>query len=165
MHGRTAVRLYNFPYLCPMNKTELANECKMLLQHKMKEAEDAMKAAQESANSNDKSSMGDKYETGRAMGQLDRDMHAKRLAALQIDYRNLLKIDTQLQQNQIELGALVQTETLWYWIAVALGPVLLNQNKVMVLSPQSPIARVLISKKQGDAFAFNGKESMILNVY
>jgi hypothetical protein len=92
-------------------------------------------------------------------------MHAKRLAALQIDYRNLLKIDTQLQQNQIELGALVQTETLWYWIAVALGPVLLNQNKVMVLSPQSPIAQVLISKKQGDTFAFNGKKSEILNVF
>jgi transcription elongation GreA/GreB family factor len=35
----------------------------------------------------------------------------------------------------------------------------------MVLSPQSPIAQVLISKKQGDTFAFNGKKSEILNVF
>ncbi|MCG9880398.1 MAG: GreA/GreB family elongation factor [Bacteroidia bacterium] len=148
-----------------MNKTELAHVCKALLQEKMLEAETAMKAAQESANSNEKSSMGDKYETGRAMGQLDRDMHAKRLAALQVDYRNLLKIDTNITHAVIELGALVQTDTFWYWIAVALGPVVLNQNKFMVLSPQSPLAQVLLGKKAGDVITFNAKKMKILNVY
>ncbi len=163
--GYALSSLDSFPYLCCMKKSELAAVCLALLQQKMQEAETAMKAAQESANSNEKSSMGDKYETGRAMGQLDRDMHAKRLAALQVDYRNVLKIDTQVKSNQIELGALVQTDTFWYWIAVALGPVLHQQNKVMVLSQQSPIAQVLVGKRPGDSFEFNGKKNVILEVY
>ncbi len=147
-----------------MDKMDLANTCLQLLQQKMNEAETAMKAAQESANSNEKSSMGDKYETGRAMGQLDRDMHAKRLVSLQTDFRNLLKIDLSIVAKRVELGSLVQTETFYYWIAVALGPVMLNQEKVMVISPVSPIAKLLMGKKMGDRVDFNGNKSNIISL-
>lgn len=37
----------------------------------------AIANAQEAANSQDKSSAGDKYETGRAMGHLEKDMYAR----------------------------------------------------------------------------------------
>jgi hypothetical protein len=39
-----------------------------------------MESAQQSANSEEKSSAGDKYETSRAMGHLEKDMHARQLA-------------------------------------------------------------------------------------
>ena len=86
-----------------MNKTELANVGKTLLEEKMRDAELAMKAAQESANSNEKSSMGDKYETGRAMGQLERDMHAKRLSELQTEYAKLIQINLDYVHAKVEV--------------------------------------------------------------
>ncbi len=154
-----------FPYLRTMNKTELANVCKALLEEKMRDAELAMKAAQESANSNEKSSMGDKYETGRAMGQLERDMHAKRLSELQTEYAKLIQINLDYVHSKVEMGALVQTETNWYWLAVALSAVLFNQNKVMLVSPVSPIAKAMLGKKQGDFFEFNERKIKILRVF
>lgn len=154
-----------FSYLRTMNKTELANLCKALLEAKMRDAELAMKAAQESANSNEKSSMGDKYETGRAMGQLERDMHAKRLSELQTEYAKLLQINVEYVHKKVEMGALVQTETNWYWLAVAMGAVLINSDKVMLVSPVSPIAKVLLGKKEGEFFEFNDKRVKILKVF
>ena len=50
---------------------------KNYLDQRMQTSLDAMNAAQESANGESKSSAGDKYETSRAMGHLDRDMHAR----------------------------------------------------------------------------------------
>ncbi len=58
-------------------KEKLKDEAISIVQNRINSAATAMANAQESANSNDKSSAGDKYETSRAMGQLDRDMNAK----------------------------------------------------------------------------------------
>src|ERR1700736_1647953 len=51
-----------------------------LIGERMAAAKEAMEQAQEAANSEEKSSAGDKYETGRAMGHLQKDMHARQLA-------------------------------------------------------------------------------------
>ncbi len=60
-----------------MNKKELTEYMKGLLDARMQVAWEAMEAAQDSANDQSKSSAGDKYETARSMGQLDRNMHAR----------------------------------------------------------------------------------------
>lgn len=146
-------------------KASILAACKALLETRMGEAKVAMLAAQESANSNEKSSMGDKYETGRAMGQLDRDMHAKQLALLQDEYAKLLKVNISVQHKIAEIGALVQTENQQYWIAVSLGQVLVENKKIMVVSPQSPIAKFMLHKKKGDSFEVNGKRQKIVAVF
>ncbi len=146
-------------------KASILDACKALLETRMEEAKVAMLAAQESANSNEKSSMGDKYETGRAMGQLDRDMHAKQLALLQDEYAKLIKVNISVQHKIVETGALVQTETQQYWIAVSLGQVLVENNKIMVVSPQSPIAKSMLQKKKGDSFEVNQKIQKIIAVF
>ena len=130
----------------------------------MVDAEAAMLAAQESANSNEKSSMGDKYETGRAMGQLDRDMHARQLAKLQEEFAKLLKINIDIKHQSAEIGALVQTENLYYWIAVSLGQIAIESTKIMVVSPLSPIANAMLHKKKGDSFDLNGKVQKIIAI-
>jgi hypothetical protein len=55
-------------------KQAIKAACIALLEKRLAISQLAMDQAQESANSDDKSSAGDKYETGRAMGQRDRDM-------------------------------------------------------------------------------------------
>ncbi|OYU96967.1 MAG: 3-oxoacyl-ACP synthase [Bacteroidetes bacterium B1(2017)] len=138
--------------------------CQNLLQTRMAETNEAMLAAQESANSNEKSSMGDKYETGRAMSQLERDMHAKQLAKLQDEYRKLLQVDVESKYSQIETGALVQTEKVQYWIAISLGQVLVDEQKIMVVSPLSPVAQAMLGKKIGDSFTINGNTQKLVKI-
>lgn len=148
-----------------VSKELLKQNCTDLLLLKMQETEAAMRDAQESANSNEKSSMGDKYETGRAMGQLERDRLARQLAVLQAEFARLQQVQEQLKHQKVQLGALVRTETNTYWIAVALGQVMIKEEKMMVVSPESPIARQMLGLKKGNSFMLNGKSQKILEIH
>jgi transcription elongation GreA/GreB family factor len=156
---------YTFVQMSNVNKTELAAFCGQILEERMKDAETAMLSAQESANTNEKSSMGDKYETGREMSMQERDLHAKQLDALQKEYRKLKVIDVLGNFKKIETGALVQTETKWYWVAIALGQVKFEKGPVMVVSPLSPIAQQMIGKRANDFIEMNGKREQIIAVF
>lgn len=143
-----------------IDKKIIKEHCKTLLLDRIEYAEKAMKAAQESSNSEDKSSAGDKYETGRAMGHLDREMNAKQLAKAQIELTELNKIDLKPNSN-IQIGSLVQTENTIYFISVGLGAILVNNIPVVVVSPKSPLAIQLMGKKTGQLFEINGVSTKI----
>jgi predicted O-methyltransferase YrrM len=80
-----------------INKKEIFEHCKNMLLQRIADGEKAVLDAQEAANSEEKSSMGDKYETGRAMSQLAREMSAK-----------------QVFENKQELGFLLKLENGYY---------------------------------------------------
>lgn len=147
-----------------VQKEELKEICLAALSQKIAETHAAMQSAQDSANSEEKSSMGDKYETGRAMSQLERDRIAAQLAVLQQEFQKLQMVDPNIPHPNVQVGALVQTETQWYWIAVSLGQVQVQENKIMVVSPVSPIAKALIGLKKGNVFTFNGKSQKVMHV-
>lgn len=136
------------------SKEKIIETCKQLLLERIATAENAMNAAQEASNSEDKSSAGDKYETSRAMGQLDRNMNAKQLLQAKTELVELLKIVPQPTAS-VKSGALIVCKTDIYFIAVGLGPVLADEQKVVVISPQSPLAKTMWGKVKGDTFAFN----------
>ena len=137
--------------------------CKKLLLERMAHAEKAMKAAQESSNSEDKSSAGDKYETARAMGQLDRNMNAKQLLQAQLELVELQKMELQLSTSA-KTGALVICGTDLYFIAVGLGPISVDKHTIIVLSPKSPLALEMWGKKMGDTFSFNKRNLSITTI-
>ena len=60
-------------------KQRLVAECKRYVASRIETANQAMINAQKAANEEDKSSVGDKYETGRAMMQIERDKAAQQL--------------------------------------------------------------------------------------
>lgn len=145
------------------SKENLLNACKALLQERIAHAEKAMKAAQESSNSEDKSSAGDKYETARAMGQLDRNMNAKQLAQAQQELNDLHKIELQPFQT-VKTGAVIFSKTDCYFIAVGLGPITVDDHKVILLSPKSPLALAMWGKKKGDTVSFNRQNLIITDI-
>ena len=67
----------------------------------------AMEAAKNSANEEGKSSAGDKYETARAMGQLDREMNGRMYEQAHQERLLLDKIDPQTVFSKVAFGALV----------------------------------------------------------
>lgn len=145
------------------SKENILHACKHILQERIATAEKAMNAAQEASNSEDKSSAGDKYETSRAMGQLDRNMNAKQLFQAQTELGELLKIDIQPTLT-VKSGALIVCETTIYFIALGLGPILVDDQKIIVLSPKSPLAQAMWAKKKGDSILFNQRNIKITNI-
>ncbi len=124
-----------------------------------------MNAAQEAANSESKSSAGDKYETGRAMAQLERDRHAQLLAeALKVE-RDLKQIQPDKSYEAVQPGSVAVTNRGVFFISIGAGKLSLNGKDYFAVSPASPIGVALAGRKAGDSVAFNKLPYQILEVY
>ncbi|MFY8022144.1 MAG: 3-oxoacyl-ACP synthase [Bacteroidia bacterium] len=141
-------------------KQDLLFAASQALEERIKAAEKAMRSAQESANSEEKSSAGDKYETGRAMSQLERDMNAKQLLMAQNELKALQSIKTDVKTTA-KSGALVKTSQNYYFICIGLGTFESNNIKVHLVSPLSPIGKAMEGLGIGDDFIFNGQSQLI----
>ncbi|HMC85967.1 MAG TPA: hypothetical protein VKI61_10590 [Chitinophagaceae bacterium] len=60
-------------------KNNLKQFCQLTIEQRIAAAKEIIQNVQEAANNEEKSSAGDKYETGRAMGHLQKDMHSRQL--------------------------------------------------------------------------------------
>jgi transcription elongation GreA/GreB family factor len=146
-------------------KEQLLNHCKQLVEQKIQTAQQAMDAAQQAANEETKSSAGDKYETGRAMMQMERDKNALQLAEA-IKLKTVLEqINIQAITSTIQFGSLVQTAQANYFLAASLGKVKIDQSSIYAISAVSPIGQKMIGLKKGDSFSFNGNQLVIQEVF
>lgn len=140
-----------------INKKNVFEICKGILMQRIADGEKAMLEAQEAANSEEKSSMGDKYETGRAMSQLARDMSAKQVFENKQELTQLLKLETVKIDNTIFQGSLVIASGKIFYLAVGLGIINVDDNQVTVLSPKAPLAKHMLGKTIHDEFVLNQK--------
>jgi hypothetical protein len=118
-------------------------------------ASQAMEQAQQSANGEEKSSAGDKYETGRAMGHLQKDMHARQLAESVKELASLHAISLEPLCTEGRPGAFLQAEGIGFFISAGLGKQVIDDRTILFLSPQAPLAKELQGKKPGDSASFN----------
>jgi hypothetical protein len=146
-------------------KQQLKQFARAIIEERMAASEKAMGNAQEAANNEEKSSAGDKYETARAMGHLEKDMHARQLAEHMKDLNKLIGIDVNTLSTSAVAGALIQCDTIYFFIAAGLGKQDVAGKQVIFLSPQAPLVRSLQGKKVGDQFLFNGQQITITNIY
>ena len=147
-----------------MNKNEVITHLKALLDERMQVAWSAMEAAQESANDQGKSSMGDKYETSRSMGQLDRNMHARQYEQIRQERLVLERISVSETSARSSVGSLLETTAGWFFIAVSLGAVKIKDETVLAVSSSSPVGASLLGKEVGSKFEFMKKQHEILGL-
>jgi transcription elongation GreA/GreB family factor len=123
-----------------------------------------MHDAQQSANEESKSSAGDKYETGRAMMQIERDKAAQQLdEALKLK-NTLEQISLQARSDNIMLGTLVITDSKKIFISIGLGKVTIDDQEFLVVAPASPLGKVLMGLKVNDQVVFNKERLTILQL-
>jgi hypothetical protein len=146
------------------HKHLLKQYCEQIIFQRIAIAQQAMDNAQTAANQEGKSSAGDKYETARAMSHLEKDMHARQLLAHQQELNALRTIEVRTIYNTPVPGAFIQCTTTGFFIAAGLGKQVVNNEPVIFLSPRSPLAQQLMSKKVGDEIDFKGK-TKITKVY
>jgi len=123
-----------------------------------------MEAAQESANSESKSSAGDKYETGRAMAQLERDRHAQLLAEAKKIEQELSRLVIDKTYDTVQPGSLVTTDRGAFFISISAGKLTVDGKEYFAVSPASPLAMALAGRKTGDSALFNKLAYQVLNV-
>lgn len=111
-----------------------------------------------------KSSAGDKYETGRAMLQIEREKLGKQLADLEQLQQVLFSVSNDQEHHKIQLGSFVKTTQHHYFISVSLGEIQLENIQFYAISKQTPIAEVLLGKSSGEQVNFRNQSFEILDV-
>lgn len=116
------------------------------------------------SNNDTKSSMGDKYETSREMLQQE-------INNLQIQLNEHLKSQKILKNinpnphKVVSLGSWVETDKGKFFIAISLGELSFNQEKIFVISAESPLAKAMNGKKTGESFVVNNLLQTIKNIW
>lgn len=146
-------------------KARLLNACTENIEERIASLQDAIQSITESLQSETKSSVGDKYETGRAMLQREEAKNKTLLFEAQEVKNQLAKIDTTRTSPSVGLGSLVQTDKGSYYISIGIGKVQLDGKAYYCLSSQSPIGKKLMRKQAGDEIEFNGRKLKIEEVW
>ncbi|UCS95310.1 GreA/GreB family elongation factor [Echinicola marina] len=117
---------------------------------------DSIAQLKQSAAEDTKSSAGDKYETGREMVRQELDKAEKMQGEYLKQLKQLGGIKPEGFFEIVQPGSLLITDRVTLYIAVSFGKVTIHGQDIFVISPQAPLARVLLGKKAGDQVLFNG---------
>jgi transcription elongation GreA/GreB family factor len=142
-------------------KQKLLEKVKEIIESRMQTSFEAMEAAKNSANEEGKSSAGDKYETARAMGQLDREMNGRMYEQARQERLSLDKIDPESVFTKVAFVALVETTMGYFFVSIGAGIIDLEAKKFMTISPQAPIGQLIMGKTTNETFDFRGKTHKI----
>lgn len=144
-------------------KERLKAQCLAAVQKRVAELKRAVAGIQDARHNEAKSSAGDKYETGRAMMQMEEDKVMAQLDQAKFQLQQL-KALPDYSGPDIRSGSLVRTQHRRYFLSASLGKVLLDGEPVYCISTQAPLGQQLLGKSVGDKVAFNGQEEAILGV-
>ncbi len=139
-------------------KNTLYQHCQTTLKSQIEALEENLQSIKESRDNETKSSVGDKYETGRAMMQLEYQKVQSQLNRITGEWSELKALDIHRKTSKVEKGSIVQTNQGIYFVSVSLGKIKLNDQIYFCLSSESPIGRLLLHKRVGDKIQFNKKE-------
>lgn len=150
-----------------MDKQKLSLLISQKLSEKIQNFEKLI-AETRASNNDTKSSMGDKYETGREMLQQE-------INNLQVQLNEVLKQQDFLKTSfdklrmtkkfdKAEKGAIVKTEKGLFFISVSLGEINFDNQKIICISPESPLAKAMNGKQKGEVFSLNNMSQKIVDI-
>ncbi len=145
-------------------KAQLIQYCLQIAKEKVKALENELGSTREATSSEDKSTAGDKHETGRAMMHLEQEKLYAQLAEAETLVAELERIDPKASSVSIQLGTLVFTDKANFLITAGLGRISFENTDYFAVSAQSPVAQAMIGKKSGEEFVVNGTRYQIKSI-
>jgi hypothetical protein len=136
----------------------------VVLDERIQAVEASITDARGSAQSDTKSSAGDKHETGRAMAQLEIEKQQVTLGNLIAMRSTLARMDPTRLQGLVGEGALVRTDKGLLYVSVGLGRVTVEGFDVQVISGQAPLVQLLRGAAVGGRVTFNAAAHTLLAV-
>lgn len=137
-------------------KKQLFGACEKEVEARIANIQNVIASIEEARNNETKSSAGDKYETGRAMMQIEEANNRQQLArALQLR-QDLKRLNPERKEERAELGSLVKTNQGYYYLSIGIGKITLEDTVYYCVSISSPIGAKLRHKVVGEVLEFNG---------
>ncbi|WP_267405059.1 MULTISPECIES: hypothetical protein [unclassified Chryseobacterium] len=146
-----------------MNKEDILNIIKSKISDKIQNFENLI-AETRASNNDTKSSMGDKYETGREMLQQEINNLQRQLNET-LNQQNVVQKMTSEACLKVQNGALVKTDKGLFYISASLGEIIVEGKKIMTVSAESPLVKAMFGKKMGETFTINNVPQKIENIW
>ena len=131
--------------------------CLAEAEERISRAQEAMKAIQLASGQETKSSAGDKYETGRAMMQLEQEKNARQLMEAMKLKKALDQLNPARECKEVTPGALIFTNNGNYYLSAGIGKLVLNGTEYMAISAVSPLGQQLKGLPAGQEAKVNGR--------
>ncbi|MPS65568.1 MAG: hypothetical protein DI622_09830 [Chryseobacterium sp.] len=146
-----------------MNKEQILNTIKIKVEEKV-HAFEKLIAETRASNNDTKSSMGDKYETGREMLQQEINNLQRQLNET-LNQQAVLQKITSEPSLKVQNGALVKTDKGLFYVSVSVGEITFNDQKIMTVSVESPLIKAMSGKTKGDQFMINTMQQTIEEIW
>lgn len=148
-----------------ITKQKLIAACEAYVDKKLQTVQAAIDDLQAALKLETKCSMGDKYETGRAMLHLE----FEKLAVQHEEFQKLRKTMRMIPPGRKDViasfGSGVQTSLANYFIAIPAGEIMIEGENFYCIGATAPIAKNITGRAAGDLFRFNGRDIKVLNVF
>jgi transcription elongation GreA/GreB family factor len=142
-------------------KKRLYEHCRQLAENRVASLSDEIGSVRLSVESEGKSTVGDKHETGRAMMHLEQEKLHQQLKEAQQLLTEIESTNPEMECERIQKGAFVETDKAKFYVIVGLGRVNFEGLDVFVVSHHSPIAKQMLGLQHGQQFHVNGREYVI----
>ncbi|NML56124.1 hypothetical protein [Chryseobacterium cheonjiense] len=146
-----------------MDKSKLLDTVKTKLSEKIQKFEKLIEDTRAS-NNDTKSSMGDKYETGREMLQQEINNLQRQLNEALSQQSLLRKVNTE-SSVKVQNGALIETDKGLFYIAASIGEIIYDNRKVMTVSTESPLAKAMTGLITGQSFTINNTSQTVKQIW
>ena len=147
-----------------ISKDKVVQQVSEYLDGKIEEIRSTIEDLNLSLESETKSSMGDKYETGRNMIHAELENYNSRLTILNEQKKVINELGFDNLEGKIDLGSLVETNSGYYFLSIGLGKMDLSEASVFCISLNAPIGQAMNGLKPGAEFVFHSKTIRIINV-
>lgn len=146
-------------------KEKLIEICAAYVEQKLETVQKAIDDLEAALKLETKCSMGDKYETGRAMLHLEFEKLAGQYEGFRKLRKTIRMIPGGRKDEKVTFGSVVKTSAANYFIAIPAGEAVIAGEKFYAVGASSPIAQALSGKAAGENFSFNGKEIQIREIF
>lgn len=146
-------------------RKELLQACSEYVEARTKGIENVIKNLAAALKLETKCSMGDKYETDRAMLHLEFEKVAGQAENYKLLQKTLRSIPYVGKNDVVSFGSVVKTTVANYFIAIPAGEIIVRGEKFYAVGASSPIAQNLKGNKAGKTIIFNGKEILLKEVF
>ncbi|GAB0156715.1 hypothetical protein CHRYSEOSP005_19820 [Chryseobacterium sp. Alg-005] len=146
-----------------MDKSKIVSTVKNKISEKIRSFENMITETRAS-NNDTKSSMGDKYETSREMLQQEINNLRRQLNEVLHQQELIQKVSADPSE-KVQNGALVKTDKGLFYISASVGEIVFENNKIMTISDEAPLAKAMMGLKAGQTFSINNMHHTIENIW
>jgi transcription elongation GreA/GreB family factor len=145
-------------------RAKLHRACVAYVEQRIDTLNRAMAEVKEAADEETKNSAGDKYETGRAMMQIEMEKHAAQLAEATKLQQALKELSLEENSKEVQAGSIVFTNHETFYISIGAGALTVDDVRYFAVSSSSPIGAKLMGSKPGDQFELNKRTFQIVRI-